>query len=113
MSTNAFINVKIEGRDCYYVVYLHWDGDMAGSILREHYNDYDSAVELVTNGDISSLGKLISPPEGVPHSFNNPAPDVTVFYQRDRNDGGSRVRIKNKPVRDCYSYTFEDGEWRG
>ncbi len=83
MSTRSFIGIhnqdgSISG------IYCHWDGypTHVGSILKEHYSNEDKLKKLIDLGDISSLGKEI----GEKHDWNNPHPDWTVAYARDRED---------------------------
>ena len=85
MSTNSAIGV-MHGNKC-KSVYCHWDGylDHNGRILLEHY-DSSKANHLVSLGSISSLRTEIEIPEGAEHSFDNPLPEVTVFYGRDRGE---------------------------
>ena len=119
MGTRSFIGV-MHGDNCKYV-YCHWDGYVAhnGKILQEHF-DSAKANHLVSLGDISSLKKNIVIPEGVEHSFNNPAEDITTFYGRDRGDEGVDFRSVNsfKVFLDRvstsgaeYYYIMKDGVW--
>lgn len=69
------------------MIYCHWDGypDHVGAVLLEHYTDETKVRQLLNLGDISSLGKDVSPPPGCSdHSHNNPVQGVTVSYYRDR-----------------------------
>jgi hypothetical protein len=69
-------------------VYSHWDGDLSwnGVLLHTHYNSEKQVRELLARGNISSLGKRITPEVWEEHNFNNPADNVTTFYGRDRGD---------------------------
>ena len=71
-------------------VYCHWDGYPAhnGRILQEHYTDAQTVAELISLGDISSLGERISPTVGSGHTFENGEPGTTVYYGRDRGERG-------------------------
>lgn len=42
-------------------IYCHFDGypDCNGRMLLDHYSDFDKVEELVTQGDISSLGSQV------------------------------------------------------
>jgi hypothetical protein len=119
MGTRSLIGV-MHGDNCKYV-YCHWDGylDHNGKILQEHYNSA-KANNLVALGDISSLRKGVEIPEGVEHTFDNPADGVTVFYGRDRGETGVDFRSVNsfelflKRVSDTcaeYYYIMKDGVW--
>ena len=101
------------------VVYCHWDGyvDYNGRILQEHYNSA-KANHLVALGNISSLKRNIEIPEGVEHSFNEPANDITVFYGRDRGEEGQEFEVcfSDAEMYDkfpyCeYFYIMKDGVW--
>lgn len=87
MATRSAIGV-MHGNKC-KAVYCHWDGylDHNGRILLEHY-DSSKANHLVALGDISSLRNNVEIPEGVEHSFDAPAEEITVFYGRDRGETG-------------------------
>jgi hypothetical protein len=102
-------------------VYCHWDGYLEhnGRILLDHY-DSAKANNLVALGDISSLNKNIEVPEGVEHSFDKPAENITVFYGRDRGEDGTEWKVDHsfedfiKRVDGCgaeYYYVMKDGEW--
>lgn len=72
-------------------VYCHSDGYLTGPHgvghkLFEHYQEPVKIAALIALGDLSSLGKEVAPPEGVPHNFERRAPHVTVAYGRDRNE---------------------------
>jgi len=93
MATRSVIGV-MHGDLC-KAVYCHWDGYLAhnGKILYQHYNSV-KANELVSIGDLSSLGKDI----GVKHPFssidagisyedyNALYSDMCNFYGRDRGE---------------------------
>jgi len=119
MGTRSLIGV-MHGDNCKFV-YCHWDGYLAhnGKILLEHY-DSAKANHLVALGDISSLRKNIVIPDGVEHSFENPADGITIFYGRDRGETGVDFRSVNsfevflKRVSDScaeYYYIMKDGVW--
>lgn len=77
-------------------LYSHSDGYLSynGAILYEHYSDVNKIKQLISFGDISSLGPLVEPPLGVPHSFEytERAKGVTTFYGRDRGETGVDAR---------------------
>jgi hypothetical protein len=68
------------------MIYVHWDGyiENNGVILHTYYNCELAARDLVAKGNISSLNKHIAPLHYGQHSYDDPEPDVTVFYGRDR-----------------------------
>ncbi len=101
------------------VVYCHWDGYLEnnGRILQEHYNSA-KANHLVALGGMSSLRKNIEIPEGVEHSFDKPADDITVFYGRDRGETGNEFQVCFSDAEMfekfdwCeYFYIMQDGVW--
>jgi hypothetical protein len=102
-------------------VYCHWDGYLEhnGRILLEHY-DSAKANHLVALGDISSLDRMVEPPEGVAHSFQVPLDGVTTFYGRDRKEEGvsfvTDLTFESflTTVEDSgaeFYYIMKDGEW--
>lgn len=119
MGTRSLIGV-MHGDNCKFV-YCHWDGYLShnGRILQEHY-DSSKANHLVALGGISSLQRNIEIPEGVDHTFDDPADGVTTFYGRDRGDDGMEFSTVNnfkdflKEVGDScaeYYYIMRDGVW--
>jgi hypothetical protein len=119
MSINALI--ALDNNDgTYSTVYLHWDGypSYALQTLESFYSDINKVRKLIQLGDISSLGPLIEPDEGVPHSWDNPAPGVTVFYGRDRHEtvtkaqhSPSMAHLKQASQRYSFTYIFTNNEW--
>jgi hypothetical protein len=117
MATRSAIGV-MHGDVC-KAVYCHWDGyiDHNGRILLEHYSDSAKANQLVALGDISSLRNEIVIPEGVEHSFDAPAKEITVFYGRDRGETG--IEFKSffndqelfEGVDAEYFYVMNNGVW--
>ena len=102
-------------------VYCHHDGYLSynGQILQEHY-DSPKANHLVALGNMSSLGRNLSAPEGVVHSYRDPLIGVCVFYKRDQNpevtDEGFQVCQSDAELfetyDDCeYFYIMQDGVW--
>lgn len=85
-------------------IYCHFDGypDGVGATLRTFYITDDAVAELIALGNISILEQRPAPFVGEPHSFNSPAPDVTVAYTRDRGEPWQH----NKPQEYC-----ELGQW--
>jgi hypothetical protein len=102
-------------------VYCHWDGYLEhnGRILQEYYKS-DKANQLVALGSISSLRKNVQIPEGVEHSFDEPADGITVFYGRDRGESNTGYRVAHDfdsfldQCESCgaeYYYIMRDGVW--
>jgi hypothetical protein len=101
------------------VVYCHWDGYLShnGQILLEHYNSA-KANHLVALGGLSSLRTEVEIPEGVEHSFDKPAENITVFYGRDRGETGQEFKVCFTDTEMyqnfdwCeYFYLMKDGVW--
>ena len=100
-------------------IYCHWDGYLShnGQILQDHY-DSSKANHLVSLGDISSLRNNVEIPEGVAHSFDVPAKEITVFYGRDRKETGVDFNVDHsydeflsKDYDYEYYYIMNDGVW--
>ena len=125
MSTRSYIGIR-NSDNTIKAIYSHWDGyvEHNGRILFENYKDKEKIESLLELGDISSLDKDIAPPEGVEHSFDNPAEGVVVAYHRDRGeDYSAPMEFKNDNALDksmhdgwiefCYLWdkTKETPEW--
>ena len=119
MGTRSRIGV-MHGDKC-KSVYCHWDGYLSfnGQILQEHY-DSAKANHLVSLGDMSLLAENIEIPEGVEHTFDVPAKNITTFYGRDRGESGTEFRVAltfNEFLEQCencgaeYYYIMKDGVW--
>lgn len=118
-------------------VYCHWDGYLEhnGAILQEYY-DSSKANQLVSMGDLSSLGKNI----GEAHPFSKfgidkEDPDFdklmalcekaeangwSTFYSRDRGEKDVEWKVAHsfdeflEQVDNCggeYYYVMENGVW--
>ena len=111
MFTSSNISVKVG--DVYRTVYCHYSGYLAynGAILFEHYDSQELAEELVSHGDISTLGEKCSKPNE--HSYENPVGDYTVYYGRDRGeeDTGYIESTTRPQCNEKYLYVFENGKW--
>ena len=118
MSTNSTIAVLLKSGKV-KEIYCHWDGDVAcvGNTLYTSYSDYKKMVELVSFGNVSSLGANIHPFAN--HSFERPESGVTVFYGRDRGGDDGIKAYTYKSLEDYflngggeeYNYLFADGVW--
>jgi len=94
MSTRSLIGAVLPNGKVKFI-YCHWDGDpqtMAKKLVN-YYSSEERVEALLELGDISVLGKYLSPedaglPVGTMHSFDTPAKDVTVAYHRDRGEKG-------------------------
>lgn len=115
MGTNATLVVQLADGN-YKVSSVNYDGypSYALRMLREHYNDYDKAVELINLGALSILAESIECPEG--HCFNTPVDGHTIAYGRDRGEDWHLVKPRilsflPKKIGTDYRYVFKDGEW--
>lgn len=91
--------------------YCHHDGyiSFVGKILYLHYQDVLKIKELISLGNMSSLGPNISPPSGVLHDYNNSVKDVCVFYGRDRQEddnGPKKYTSFESFMKKSFSYEF-------
>lgn len=88
MGTRSRIGILYGGDDGLKVksIYCHWDGypEYNGAMLMKYYNNYGRLEQLLELGDISSLRKKIAP--STKHTFEEPEPDVTIAYSRDRGE---------------------------
>jgi hypothetical protein len=100
-------------------IYCHWDGYLShnGRKLNECYATEELVRELIAGGDISSLGKRITPTPGSGHSFVNSEDEVTVYYGRDRGNEGFEpatlptVEAWLNSYAQEYNYLFVGGVW--
>ncbi len=121
MSTRAIIGY-LDDDHSFKSIYLHFGGypEHTGKILVEHYITMEKIKELLSFGDMSSIGERINPVGK--HTFNNPEEGTCVYYSRERGlayDYYVRV-ITNYDFDDfCddnldlhdYVYLFMDGHW--
>ena len=118
MSTRSTISV-LRKDGTVLSAYCHWDGYIShnGKLLFENYNTQEAAEQLVSGGDMSSLGKDCSGADG--HSFNTPVKDQTVYYGRDRGETETDAVVFSSQV-ECllaqrraqeYNYLFANGYW--
>ena len=118
MATRSFIALKTA--DGFEGVYCHWDGYLKhnGAILLEHYCESGKVAELLSHGDMSSLGTSV----GQKHDFFAHDQGYTTYYGRDRGENGPHIGIKRYPslselvdyAEQCgceYLYLF-DKEWQ-
>lgn len=85
------------------VIYCHWDGyyEGVGRILKTHYNSEEKAIELISNGNVSSLADDL---------------DKTVFYGRDHKDTGQEFKKVNskseyKILHQEFNYLWINDKW--
>ena len=95
MSTRSNIAIRVDNSELknrYIIIYCHHDGYIngVGKKLLEKYNTYESAYELILQGDCSSLGCPYKE-SGDYHEFN--------------------IKEDFPEVMEDYLYVFAYGEW--
>ena len=119
MATRSFI--ARQTTDGFEGAYCHWDGYPAynGVILRDHYSDPEKLAELLSHGDMSTLG----PSVGQAHAFDDRDPAITTYYGRDRVETGPHTEpsrssslqemLDRAGSRGCeFFYLFAEGQWQ-
>lgn len=115
MSTRSAIGI-VNSDNTITAIYCHWAGNPAhnGKILVNHYSDETKVRELISIGDLSSLGEVV----GEKTDFDTPKKGQCIYYGRDRGDAGvdckqfpSLSSVKSFYDASDYFYIFEDGEW--
>lgn len=91
MGTRSYIAIANPSGG-YTAIYCHWDGypDYMGAMLRDNYASKSKSRALVNLGDCSAIKPNLAAVG--PHSFDNPAENVTLAYGRDRKEGGCKAR---------------------
>jgi len=120
MSTRSAIVEKTDSGE-FRGIYCHGNGSLShnGRILLEHYTNPQKVSELISLGDIASLGHRVSPDEHEIHSYDKPIKNITVAYHRDRqepeDETNTTVGISLEEVLDCidynFAYVFIHNEW--
>ena len=106
MGTRSYIG-KLYSDGSVKAIYCHWDGypDHVGCILKKVYNCDEVIEELISLGDLSSLGANLYPDPSRRHTFDNPQKDVCVFYGRDRGETGQEA----EELRDRDHFVMDGG----
>lgn len=118
MSTRSRIGIINKGEVVADTVYCHWDGSpqYVGWILKLYYTNPEKIKELISGGDLSSIGEFI----GEKHDFDkrNEHEDWCTYYKRDRGEDGVDPQwlSPSKFWEDSgeeYNYLFkvETGKW--
>lgn len=137
MSTNSTVAV-IQKDGQVKSIYSHWDGyhDGVGAVLKQYYDTYEKANELVALGSVSCIYEHVKPLAIAPkayhvesidgpapmikeneHSFGNQQADVVVAYHRDRGEEFSQEVYKSLDEYNKegyfqeYNYLLKDGKW--
>jgi hypothetical protein len=104
------------------MIYSHWDNylECNGKLLQEHYTDPILIQQLLSLGNVSSLGAEL----GDVHAFSENYPNTdprsrwSTFYGRDRGDEGTEARVFDSYSHYCreaefqeYNYLFRSATW--
>ncbi len=114
MATRSRIGVQLKDGSV-LSVYCHWDGypEWNGKKLKEHFNSYEQAAELIDGGDISSLW--------TDKDWEQKEMQSRPLYYAERGETDTEPNLDNslqafiKGVNDSwgdYAYLFADGEWK-
>jgi hypothetical protein len=114
MATRSRIGVQLKDGSV-LSVYCHWDGypEWNGKKLKEHFNSYEQAAELIDGGDISSLW--------TDKDWEQKEMQSRPLYYAERGEEDTEPNLDNslqafiKGVNDSwadYAYLFADGEWK-
>jgi len=106
MATRSAIGMEKDGK--ILAVYCHWDGYLEnnGEILYRHYQSTDKIFQMLSYGDLSSLGAEI----GEKHNFNDKVTgNWCKYYGRDRGEDGVEMRVFNS--RDEFLNFYDDSEY--
>lgn len=114
MATRSRIGVQLKDGSV-LSVYSHWDGypEWNGKKLKEHFNSYEKAAELIDGGDISALW--------TDKDWEQKEMESRTLYYAERGETDTEPNLDNsfqafiKGVNDSwadYAYLFADGEWK-
>lgn len=105
MGTRASVSIVDDG--VIWSIYNNFDGyeDHLGEVLKNHYNTFEKAQELILHGDASFIDKTL---------------DECTFYHRDRGEEWDDVKPQAftsilhamEMYEQGYDYIFIDGEWK-
>ena len=119
MSTRALIAKELKNGK-YKTIYCHNDGypKGVGKTLLAEYNTEEKLDALLNLGDLSILGKQLTPDPTKPHEHLDWQRDVTLAYGRDIGEKGTEAREYTyrrllKASDADYIYVLgEDGTWQ-
>jgi hypothetical protein len=114
MATRSRIGVQLKDGSV-LSVYCHWDGypEWNGKKLKEHFDSYEQAAELIDGGDISSLW--------TDKDWEQKEMKSRTLYYSERGESDTEPNLDNSfqafisGVKDSwadYAYLFADGEWK-
>ena len=103
----------VELKETYIAIYCHWDGypSGVGKALKEKFNDYDYALNLVSGGFCS----VIDERDGVRH-YANRGKRGQIIYEKWNEVAPIQGKTQAEVISqiDCqYAYLFDDAHgWR-
>jgi hypothetical protein len=114
MATRGRIGIQLSDGSI-LSVYSHWDNypEWNGKKLKEHFNSYEQAAELIDGGDISSLW--------TDKDWEQKEMKSRTLYYAERGETDTEPNLDNSfqafisGVNDSwadYAYLFADGEWK-
>ena len=114
MATRGRIGIQLSDGSI-LSVYSHWDNypEWNGKKLKEHFDSYEKAAELIDGGDISALW--------TDKDWEQKEMESRTLYYSERGETDTEPNLDNsfqafiKGVNDSwadYAYLFADGEWK-
>jgi hypothetical protein len=114
MATRSRIGIQLKNGSV-LSVYCHWDGypEWNGKKLKEHFDSYEQAAELIDGGDISSLW--------TDKNWEQKEMESRTLYYAERGETDTEPNLDNSfqafigSVNDSwcdYAYLFTNGEWK-
>lgn len=87
----------------YIGIYCHWDGylDGVGNALKEHFNTYEKALNLVLGGCCSSIGD-----DGNITRYATRGGEKWDYIKPKQSDNPISLAKQE------FNYLFEDGKWK-
>lgn len=97
---------EVELTKPYIGIYCHNDGylDGVGKVLKESFNDYETALNLVVGGSCSIVWYDV-----VRHYANRKGEEWNYIKPKE---GDTPMEIESHIGHNGYVYLLEDGEWR-
>lgn len=112
MATHSYIG-KQNQNGTITAIYCHFDGYPShhAPILIQHYDTEQKVDELLSLGDLSTLGEKI----GDKQDFDNREYGQCCAYGRDRGEAGCEARVYTNEATfrglEYYVYLFRDNKW--
>lgn len=96
MGTHAVVAIEVDNK-VYRAIYVHYDGDLAGSALYKYHNSYEGALALVNGGDVVSVMETLDKCE--PYG-SKPRTGLSLY------DVLISIRAQTE-----YIYVWKGGQW--